>query len=210
MATPHSPKESHTLNILQINLQRSKAASTEALQMVHDLKVDILVIQEPYVYNKKIAMLGNNKIHNTITSDNRIKTGIIAYNNSIMTQLIAQHSNNYFTTVKVDTRDDGIYIISFYCSPDEDLTHPLDLLSLTMEQLKGNKVIVMGDFNAKSHLWHSPKEDPRGYKLCELIAAFSLTSLNDSPLPTFFYGPGGQLGGCLSWQPQSSQTEHHL
>ncbi|XP_023212009.1 uncharacterized protein LOC111614875 [Centruroides sculpturatus] len=173
------------LKILQINLQRAKAASSEALHMALSKDVDLLVIQEPYVVNEKVAMLGSGKVLTTKCSDHRIKTGIVVYNKGLTVQLITQHSTSYFTTVRVETPRDSLYVISFYCSPDEDLGPPLEMLGKSMDCLSHNSVLILGDFNAKSHLWHSPVEDPRGFRLCEFMAMFNLTSLNESPLPTY-------------------------
>ncbi|XP_067134743.1 uncharacterized protein [Centruroides vittatus] len=179
-----------TLNILQINLQRSKVASSEALQMVHDLNVDILAIQEPYISNNKVAMLGSSRVLTLANSSSVIKSGLVIYNKDLLVHLMVQHCTQYYTTMKVETDQPSLYIISFYCSPAEDLRNALGQLGTTMNCLHGYPVLLMGDFNAKSHLWHSSVEDLRGYLLCEFMAAYDLTSLNDSPLPTFSASTG--------------------
>ncbi|XP_023210493.1 uncharacterized protein LOC111613379 [Centruroides sculpturatus] len=185
MEDNHYGSNMNNLRILQINLQQSKAASSEALQMALNRDIDILDIQEPYVVNGKVAMLGSGKVLTLSSNNYTTKTGVVIYNKGLTAQLVTQYSNQYYTTVRVDTPWDPLFIISFYCSPDDNLRPLLDILSQTLDCLKGSPVLLLGDFNAKSHLWHSPVEDPREYLLCEFMAVFDLTSLNVSPLPTF-------------------------
>lgn len=59
----------------------------------------------------------------------------------------------------------------------------VDRLSLYMRSA-GKDFVLAGDFNAKSPLWGSPKEDRRGDALAQLAAAHWLVPLNDGR-PTF-------------------------
>ncbi|XP_023223763.1 uncharacterized protein LOC111624984 [Centruroides sculpturatus] len=178
------------LKLLQINLQRSKAASTEAMHMVNTHGTDILVVQEPYCYNREIALFGKLNIFKYSDPNDNPLTGIIMVNRNINAHQLTQHTSKYHTTIitKMDTT--AIAIISFYCPPSEDITHPLEMLQDTIEQLSGIPVMVAGDFNAKSQVWHSPVEDPRGYKVMEMVNSLDLRSMNTSTLATYSSSTG--------------------
>nr|CAI5829680.1 unnamed protein product [Callosobruchus analis] len=51
-----------------------------------------------------------------------------------------------------------------------------------------NKVIILGDFNAKSREWGSPIEDRRGMYLAEYMAALDIVAHNTGGTPTFQRG----------------------
>ncbi|XP_073831229.1 uncharacterized protein [Musca autumnalis] len=48
------------LSVVQINLHHCKAAATELLLTLSTSKIDIALVQEPYLYNNKVAGLSNN------------------------------------------------------------------------------------------------------------------------------------------------------
>jgi len=51
-------------------------------------------------------------------------------------------------------------------------------------------VIILGDFNAKSSLWHCPVTDQHGEIFEDLIEQLSLTVVNREGQPTTFKGQG--------------------
>ncbi|XP_023241890.1 uncharacterized protein LOC111640122 [Centruroides sculpturatus] len=191
-----------SLKLLQINLQRSKAAATEAIQVANSHQADLIAVKEPYCFNKKIALFGRFTVFNHINQLKNPLTGIILLNNRLDAQLLLHHTNSYFTTILMKHQNTSVVIISFYCPPSVDITNPLEELQSTIQQLNGLPVLVVGDFNAKSQVWHSSFEDPRGYKVVELMNSLSLQSLNTSTLPTYSSSTGERwmdisLANCL-------------
>ncbi|XP_023210225.1 uncharacterized protein LOC111613142 [Centruroides sculpturatus] len=176
---------SNTLCILQINLQRSEAASSQTTKMVIEKKADIMAFQEPYLYKGKVALLGKGKIFTGNTNNQPIKTGFQILNNNLNVQLITQGCNQYITTIRVNLGLDNIYIINLYAPPSEDILSPLNDIRDLTNNLPQHPILICGDFNAKSPVWYSPIEDPRGYAVNELMAELDFHSLNTSHLPTF-------------------------
>ncbi|XP_023216990.1 uncharacterized protein LOC111619494 [Centruroides sculpturatus] len=173
------------LKLLQINLQRCKVAASDAIQIAYDRQTDIIFLQEPYTYQNKIAMFGSQRsIYQQIPSEPP-KSGFIIVNDKIGAHLLPQHCNNSFTTISVNLVNSFYIFISFYCPPSGDLEASLALLADSIQQLQAYPILVCSDFNANSHTWHSPVEDPRGYQVEEFLTQFQLTSLNTSTLPTF-------------------------
>lgn len=77
-----------------------------------------------------------------------------------------------------------------YISPNIDLAQFSDFLrKLRIDMQKHDKEIVIGgDFNAKSGIWGSKKEDKRGEMLAEWLAEEDLVVHNKGNVPTFIRG----------------------
>ncbi|KAI4472915.1 hypothetical protein M0802_016426 [Mischocyttarus mexicanus] len=79
-----------TVKISQINAQNSKSVADELRQLVHEHKIDILAIQEPYVHNNSVVGMGINTKIVTDTKNiaksvftNKIKAAIVIFNKEI-------------------------------------------------------------------------------------------------------------------------------
>ncbi|XP_023212006.1 uncharacterized protein LOC111614872 [Centruroides sculpturatus] len=167
------------------------------MHMANTHQADILVVQEPYCYDNEIALFSKLIIFSHKDPAGNPKTSIIMINKSINAHQLTQHTGKNYTTIIIKLQTTTMAIISFYCSPSEDITHPLEELQETMKQLKGIHILVAGDFNAKSQIWHSPVEDPRGYKVIELINSLNLHSMNTCTLATYSSSTGESW---VAWQ----------
>lgn len=99
------------------------------------------------------------------------------------------HSSAGDCFVRIDSKELSIY--SCYLSfNDNRETYERELLQLytDIRRLSNNKVIVGGDFNAKSRIWNSPIEDTRGIILAEWFASLDLVVVNRGNCPTFVRG----------------------
>lgn len=83
----------------------------------------------------------------------------------------------------VETLDMRIY--SCYWSPNSTLADFQDFLTRLEISVRssGVPVIVAGDFNVKSRMWGSPKEDARGALLAGMVAALDLAVCNEGNVP---------------------------
>nr|XP_042907733.1 uncharacterized protein LOC122271234 [Parasteatoda tepidariorum] len=78
-----------------------------------------------------------------------------------------------------------IIFISVYLSPNEDITGNLLTLGALLTKHSDKKVIVAGDFDAKSRAW-GPTTNARGEVLLNFFAQHDLDVVNDpNGLPTF-------------------------
>ncbi|XP_067118882.1 uncharacterized protein [Centruroides vittatus] len=144
-----------------------------------------MAIQEPYCYDRKIALLGNLQVLHYTNPDENPYTSFVVINKNLNVQLQTNHTNRYFTTIIIHHEGINYVMITFYCSPYEDITEPLNELNNTVQHHSKFPILIMGDFNVKSPIWFSPIEDPRGSKLVELMNSLGLQSLNTSKLPTY-------------------------
>jgi len=81
------------IKCIQFNLQHSKAAKANLMNITEKDKTDIISIQEPYIFQCKAA--GIRKIYKTYTSkEGRCRAAVVATkNNQIDTILIQQLSD---------------------------------------------------------------------------------------------------------------------
>ena len=160
--------------ILQINLNRSRAAHELALSTAIELGIDILLVSEP---NK-------NKSKSGWDLDQKSDAAIKRFNerareNGSEDGFVWQRHNN--TT-----------IYSCYISPNsgiEEFENYLGRLEASLlEQPRCQDILIAGDFNAASPIWGSSRANSRGKILEEWIAKLNLTVHNDGIKPTFQRG----------------------
>ena len=163
------------IKILTCNLGRSKAAHALIERTAAELQASIIICPEP---NKKIVSNGNWFI------DERKDTAIRVINKDI----------RVLNTIKgcgyVQIELLNIVIYGCYISPNiplEDFATYLASLKNSIS-LQRKKVILVGDFNAKSRLWGSHAEDRRGDMLIDWMASDQLLVINDGVHPTFVRG----------------------
>ncbi|XP_067118879.1 uncharacterized protein [Centruroides vittatus] len=180
----HQNQTKSTINILQINTQRSKAACSQLIQTANENNIDIICIQEPYHINSSIVRFGR---WNVLTSNEktRPKSGIICCNPKLDIAKIPHLSSDKITTAILQI-DDPIVIISAYFSPKDNDEECIKELSNTIRKISNKKLMVMGDLNGKSPIWFHEKEDKRGRMISDVMSEFNLISTNMTTHPTFY------------------------
>ena len=84
----------------QINLQHSRTATSNLVQVINQHNIDITHIQEPYTINNKLA--GLPRSHKVYTSgDRRKRTATVINNDQLHVTLITQLSNEDCVVVEV-------------------------------------------------------------------------------------------------------------
>ncbi|CAK9834279.1 Retrovirus-related Pol polyprotein from type-1 retrotransposable element R1 (Fragment) [Anthophora retusa] len=166
-------------------MQNAKLVTDELRQAVVQDQIDILAVQEPYSYRNTVPGFGlvSKTIFDTdkftgMTALGNIKAAIIVTNPTYTTMRLGHLSNTHFACAEITTAAHIFYVVSAYfqCS---DHIHPyLQHLERILEELKGNKIIICIDANAKSTLWHSQITDARGEALEELILQKNLFIMN--------------------------------
>lgn len=168
------------LELLQINVDRGRAAQELVFQTATKENVDLVLLSEP---NKAMARRRN------WYCDEEIDACIMKRNPDI--KVTAWGKAKGFVWVKIK----DVYIYSIYISPnvsDEAYEVFLQNIQDDMED-KGDKIIVGGDFNAKSPIWGSKVEDGRGKLLSEWLASKNLVVWNEGDKPTFQRGASASI-----------------
>ena len=85
---------------MQINLQRSRAASANLTKIATDDEIDIIFIQEPYTIQTKV--IGIPTIYTTFTAGGaRPRAAMVVTNKGIDTTMIRQPSDKDAVTVEI-------------------------------------------------------------------------------------------------------------
>ncbi|GBM56599.1 hypothetical protein AVEN_128389-1 [Araneus ventricosus] len=85
-------------------------------------------------------------------------------------------------------------MISVYCPPSEELGDNINEISTLLLRFSQEKIVILGDFNAKSSIWDPRNTDKRGNIVHDLINQFDPVVINDrDSLPSF----NGSCG--ISW-----------
>lgn len=138
----------HNINgirIFQINLQKSKAATSLANKIIVDFKTDILTIQEPYKIHNRVALLNSYKIFPNINTNYEVFTAFVAVNPKLEIMAVSQFCCEYITTVCVRAFLQDFYLLSVYAPPSLCIQEILNTLDSILSQLKNKPVIITGD-----------------------------------------------------------------
>jgi hypothetical protein len=100
------------IKCLQINLQRSKAATAHLNKFIMENNIDLVLIQEPYVIKSKVCDFPVN--YRTFYSENIVtpKTAIIVINNKIQVLFLQTYSNIYSTFIKLQLQNKNFLCFS--------------------------------------------------------------------------------------------------
>lgn len=163
-----------SLNILQTNLGKGRAAHDLAYATAKQMNIDIMIVSEP---NKNIVK-GSEWI-----KDERVDVAVMFVNKKvIMTHVDLGVGYVCFSLVNCD----------FYCcyiSPNISLDKYMESVHVVVSSVvaRGREAIA-GDANAKSPHWGSPFSNERGDYWMDWAAALDLVVHNTGKTPTFVRG----------------------
>ena len=174
------------INIWQINLQHSKAASDHLISEVAKAQTDtVILIQEPYLF-KEIPTLKIPNSHTFYSGKNN--RSILIVPRYITSWFMHNLSCRDFTTCLIqDSTGKKILLVSGYMDinyKDEEMFKYLDKIH---DFAKNNNydLIIGLDSNAHSTLWSSESNNVRGNSMDEWILQNQLSIMNQGQIPTF-------------------------
>lgn len=172
MANQRHTDRQESLRCLQINTGRSRDSHDLIEVKAREEDIDILVISEP---NKTLA-----KYHQWLTDQN-IDAALIIRTNKVKAKNTGRGKG--FAWMELE----NMVLYSCYVSPNIDITSYEAFLEDLADDIrrKRKKVVLGGDFNAKSYLWAARIEDRRGTILTEWMAQLRLEIVNHGNKPTF-------------------------
>jgi len=152
---------------------------------------DILLIQEPYIYNRKIAGISTkNKIY-TFHED-KSRAAIIINKRNIDAILTTQLSNPDSALLELEYNGHSFYAASIYFDITEEIEKGLEKIDQMLEFTKGNGLIIAVESNAKSAAWHDFKTNKRGKTMEEFIVSKNLYIMNEESGRTTFHNARGK------------------
>lgn len=191
----HNPS---VLNIGQVNLQRARAASHGAHLFCLQNHVSLLCIQEPYAFVSPHGDptvlpfwgLATKVLH--ARSSSPITAAIVSFLSPADHLLLLTHlCTPYLTACEIEVNARLHLLISIYISPQADFREALRVLGRCLDFAGDRPVIIVGDFNAKSHTWHSTYTDGRGALLDNFAVQNGLYFANLPNQPETFWNTNG-------------------
>ncbi|KAK2574826.1 hypothetical protein KPH14_012962 [Odynerus spinipes] len=164
------------VKIAQINAQRSATAAAELLQIAEKEKIDILCVQEPYVF-KGLAR-GYPGVRVVQPQVNYPWVAIVVMNSEIETFQILYEETEHVMCVQVKIGASVFYIINVYCQYSKPIEPFLTKIEKILIRIPSAKIIITTDANASAKSWFSDSTCQRGILLEEFIASNNLYVVN--------------------------------
>lgn len=178
---------SNGLRIIQLNMHGSKLVSSELRTKIDRNNIDLLLLQEPYAWKNRVVGLGaQTRVITGNKPDEKPWAAIVSTSRGLTILRLQHLSNAYCVCIEISIGIRSVYFISAYFRFSENIDDHLQHLDSVLRQLRGRKVVLGIDSNAKSHQWYSGKVDNRGRKLEAFLAEHNLLVANEPNEPTTY------------------------
>ena len=202
-------------------------ATEEISRYAIETNLDVLLIQEPYTYKDRVFGLGTGvKI---VQAERGTPWAALAVfrRDCTVTQL-GHITTTQLAALHIQASGISVNLVSLYCKATKesktDMRRAHRELTLALDQLNKDGVIIGADTNARSRLWYPDRLDERGQKMEQLIALHALSIMNEKQEHPTYEGPCGSSNidvtltrGCRNavvrgWRVGSgaSQSDHDL
>jgi ribonuclease HI len=172
-----------SLRLVQINLKHSKCASENLLIFLNFNKIDVALIQEPWVNNGKVKGLFSREFNLFYLPSDLIgynpRTCILVKKN-INAFLFPNFSDGDTTTISIEG-------VSHTMLSSVYLAHDSNIPTAALDSLVRTKLTWIAgiDANARHTIWGSKEINPRGESLLDYIICNDITICNRGNTPTF-------------------------
>ncbi len=174
------------IKCVQINLCRSKHASTQLINFIENNNISIAFIQEPYTVRNKVCGFPVSYELIYSSTGEKPKSAVLIKKSRLVALNINSFSNNCITVCNIKFAQKKVLFVSAYCPPNSDLTVQLKHIQTTIDKIKPTYYLIAIDSNAHSNTWYDRKNDLRGYQLIDFIANNNILILNNNiNNPTF-------------------------
>ena len=172
------------LNFLQINLGRASHATIELRSAIAKFSPNIIAIQEPY--NLKGSPVDFPRSYTLAANAPNPKACILTSPDTTCV-MITELSDSLICVCEIQTAGSPpLIVVNCYLPPSLQIASQLERIQTIVCLLSGRDILVLGDFNAQSTLWHSRKTNYRGRAVETMLCETGL-SLHNAPqaLSTF-------------------------
>lgn len=166
------------INILQVNIDRSSAATDHLVKYVHDNNIHIILIQEPYAKHTRFP--SRFRIFTV-----GIATAVVVTNSSVVASLVPEMSNEFTTSVLIEYGRHKVILNSTYFTPAGDITAQCNSLQQIVDLNTSYPLIISIDSNARSPVWGDRLQNRRGDIFLDFMATHGFIFHNTNREPTF-------------------------
>ena len=179
------------ISCLQINLKHKRAATSNLMHIIDTYKVDIILIQEPYILRNKLAGI-TSKYKIFSQGENRIRAAILLANERIDGVLLKQLSDEDVIAIEILHNNLKFYMVSMYMDITADINNDFAKLDKILNFTKDAGVILSIDSNSRSTTWHDVITNSRGRNVDEYMSSKRLYILNEPSEYTTFESNTGK------------------
>ena len=113
------PQPQTTIKCYQINLQHSRTATDNVMELIEKERIDVAFVQEPYTVNNRVAVIS--KRYRTFTSTvGRCRTATVVTNNQIDALLIQETTDKDTVVVELIVGSLKFYTANMYLDITEN------------------------------------------------------------------------------------------
>ena len=173
------------MRIVQLNMQGARFVSHELSGLLRDERVDLALVQEPYSGSCGALVGLGLAVRKAVPQGcGDPRAAVLAYNGQTSVTELDHLSNRHMVCVEVHSPVVS-YAISAYFQYSDATSKHLGHLSLALREVRGSKVLVCADANAKSTIWGSSVTDDRDEQVEDFIVEHDLHVLNRGGKATF-------------------------
>lgn len=168
------------IRIAQVNADRAKVVMGEVREIIVERKIDVMLLQEPYVVKGKVIGFGSSYRVVQHVRGERPWAAVVIANENIGVMKVQNLCNSHCVCVELMLPDKSrLCVCSLYCQYSKGIEQFLEMLRVIKRKLRGEKVLVGLDANARSKWWGVDDRDERGMKLEDVIVVDEWWVLND-------------------------------
>lgn len=183
------------MRIVQLNMARNKDVTGEITMAMQKHKVDVLLMQEPHCYRNKVSGFGVQE--SGLIVGNKVGepawAAIFVQNDKVEALKLAQYCTSHCVCASIKQGQDEVVVVSLYCQFSDPIEPYLAQLERILIDLKGKRICIGADVNAKSSIWGGERAieeitkqgRQRGERVEELIASHDLVVLNTKGRNTY-------------------------
>lgn len=199
-------------------MQGAKIVGSEICESISTHDIDILCMQEPHSVNGQISGMPSTARVATGCSENP-KTAISIHSVGMDMMKLTQACDSHCTCVEISSEAGSFYLLSIYAQYSEPIEYHLCKIETILGSLSGQqkKVMIVGDFNARSKMWHDRLTDENGRKVEDFVSRNDLFIMNLQGHPTTFSSNGNSnidltivngalLGSIVGWRVRENWT----
>ena len=162
------------------------------MKLIDTEEPDILLIQEPYEYQNRLV--GIEKKYRIFTAGNgKYRAAIIIINSKIDAILNAKLSDEDTVFLEIIHENQKFFAASMYFDSEDQIEKYFTKMDGLMRFVKGGRIVIAVDSNARSKTWHDVKTNSRGRKLEEYLTSKQLHIMNEESDRFTFHNTRGSI-----------------
>ena len=185
MAVSQNSTNLRPIKCVQINLQHSKAATYNLVELLTKQQIDIAFLQEPFLYENKPTGIPS-KFRLYASGSKKCRAAVVVLNKSLDALIINQLSDDDAAVIEIRYGALNLIVVSMYFDIRENIERDTLKLEKILDFAKGRGVLAAIDTNSRSKLWYDTFTNSRGKILEEFVTSNDLYIINeDNGRPTF-------------------------